>query len=947
MRKFYSILTLLLLCLCGNLSAQTRLTNIADGEYLIYCPASNSGYAYYDGTNQYLRRNTGTAEENCKFTLMQGTGDYAGWYTIQTHNGKYVVAGTSLSHSTTAGVNVKVVESTAATDANKWWAITVDGSNASYVDIFPKQQTLTTTTPAWNYASHHGGDANQAVGLYKASDGNSQWRLVTAKRVISINFRDGSDGNATGLLTDGIFRVTTDAWNNNANATGSSSEWVTWNGKAAETLASNWSVTWSSKNTWRYTTSINENILKGYLDDGVKDGKYATVSFTNLPFTTGYDLYIYRATDTDNAKFRPVSVTMNGHTYTYTTSTDLKGVGYFGDSNWGQSRNATSVMGTNVICIKGLTASEITISGGQGTENNHNRGCIAAVQIVETGVSNVINVDGDTFDAATVTSPVYLTRNGNLTIEHATEDFLSKYIDLTGVTGIVTYAGNKDINYTLTDGNSATYIGTYNGYWNGSNSELPSLNGAEGLTFSNANFSTDGTTYTLTSNITFPFPVSSNGVKNPTGIQSQLGTSKWFKARDAERYYVAASSEATSVIRADKLDYHQWYIYPTLTDGTFSFKIQNASGGYIPQINNSQPHTTKNYLVDTEESAGVYYFLPCIGAGKRGFSINSSGTEFLSVNTTGTNLPIWAWTKQGDRHLGSNLTFYTPVVNYTIDNAVTDITQYKTLSKFDIPSSGYVVVGPNEFANPLDVNAAIDAANKLDLEEETRNDATIFAFLDSDHFSNLKGYKSALDTYNTLTLVTTKFDMKGKYGTLIIPCPAVRPAGLKYYTCAEVNGTRIELVEHNADLVDKTPYIVEQIEGEEHDHYAIVGWNRLTATNPTIYTSGLLTGVLTEGGATVPDGGYVLARNKKTGLQGFFRTSSGVNCPQYKCYLTLPAATTAAKELYFDNEGTTTGIEAIFGGENEEVVIYDLSGKRLSRLQKGVNIVNGHKVIVK
>ena len=71
-------------------------------------------------------------------------------------------------------------------------------------------------------------------------------------------------------------------------------------------------------------------------------------------------------------------------------------------------------------------------------------------------------------------------------------------------------------------------------------------------------------------------------------------------------------------------------------------------------------------------------------------------------------------------------------------------------------------------------------------------------------------------------------------------------------------------------------------------------------------------------------------------------------CPQYKCYLTLPAtSSTAAKELYFDNNGTTTGIEAIFGGENNEVVIYDLSGKRLSRLQKGVNIVNGHKVIVK
>ena len=144
-------------------------------------------------------------------------------------------------------------------------------------------------------------------------------------------------------------------------------------------------------------------------------------------------------------------------------------------------------------------------------------------------------------------------------------------------------------------------------------------------------------------------------------------------------------------------------------------------------------------------------------------------------------------------------------------------------------------------------------------------------------------------------------------------------------------------------MSSKTPYIIESTEAG----YTIIGWSYLAANDATTYSSGLLTGVLSAGGADVPNGGYVLARNTNTEQQGFFRTDGSVTCPQYKCYLTLPAEATAAKELYFDNEGATTGIEAIFGGENEEVVIYDLSGKRLSRLQKGVNIVNGHKVIVK
>ena len=42
-----------------------------------------------------------------------------------------------------------------------------------------------------------------------------------------------------------------------------------------------------------------------------------------------------------------------------------------------------------------------------------------------------------------------------------------------------------------------------------------------------------------------------------------------------------------------------------------------------------------------------------------------------------------------------------------------------------------------------------------------------------------------------------------------------------------------------------------------------------------------------------------------------------------------------------------TGIEGIFAGNGEEVIIYNVAGQRISKLQKGVNIVNGHKVLVK
>ena len=434
MKRVTSLLTLLLTWICVSMQAQvTPLTNVPDGDYYIVCPAASNHFAYYDGINAFLRRSSSAptaANETGIFTLTQGTDANAGKYTIQC-GGKYVVAGTSLQHSAAAGVNVKLVDEAEATNINKWWILAQDAGNANFIDIFPYQANITAQTPAWNFASNHGGNANQAVGVYDASDGNSQWALLsTTGGVISLNFGSGN-GNAN--TAEGIVNVHSTAWNNLSAAGNTRTDLKTWNGQtgAAETLPTNWSVTWSSGTVYQYTTNITENILKGYLDE--QDSNQATVTFTNLPFTTGYDVYIYKAADS-NSKFSTVTATIGETTYSYTT--DETGVAYFGDAQWGQSQRATSALGTNVICIKGLTAPSITIKGGKRSAG---RGAIAAIQVVETGVSNVINVTGDVFDARYLTAPVYLKKEGDLTVQVASDVAKNKYVDVTGVTGTVTY----------------------------------------------------------------------------------------------------------------------------------------------------------------------------------------------------------------------------------------------------------------------------------------------------------------------------------------------------------------------------------------------------------------------------------------------------------------------------------------------------------------------------
>ena len=87
---------------------------------------------------------------------------------------------------------------------------------------------------------------------------------------------------------------------------------------------------------------------------------------------------------------------------------------------------------------------------------------------------------------------------------------------------------------------------------------------------------------------------------------------------------------------------------------------------------------------------------------------------------------------------------------------------------------------------------------------------------------------------------------------------------------------------------------------------------------------------------------YALA-NKNHGV-GFYLVNSSVTIPKGKAYLQTGANT---KEfLIFDFSDDETGINTVNGSElMVNGSIYNLSGQRISKLQKGVNIVNGKKVL--
>lgn len=265
-------------------------------------------------------------------------------------------------------------------------------------------------------------------------------------------------------------------------------------------------------------------------------------------------------------------------------------------------------------------------------------------------------------------------------------------------------------------------------------------------------------------------------------------------------------------------------------------------------------------------------------------------------------------------------------------------------TKLNVISDVAQVISPSEFAAPGVVNAAIDAVKAYaDAPAPTLKQAQALY----NNYTIVNNYVNQANTYGGILYV--EYDLKGQYGTIILPVNYASPQNVKFYTCATANANGVlNLVETNPGSKKNQPYIVEYT-GDDvptpqtPKRYQIIGYKKGAET--TNQTVGLLTGVLVEGGY-VPSDSYILS--KYNGRFAFYKVD-GENvkqAQQYRCYLTY-SALTAVSAFYLNGEGETTGINALLNGNNGETEIYDLSGKRLNHLQKGINIVNGQKVLVK
>lgn len=169
------------------------------------------------------------------------------------------------------------------------------------------------------------------------------------------------------------------------------------------------------------------------------------------------------------------------------------------------------------------------------------------------------------------------------------------------------------------------------------------------------------------------------------------------------------------------------------------------------------------------------------------------------------------------------------------------------------------------------------------------------------------------------------------YTTFSCPLPTTLPEGWTAYAVTQINDASVHLEPLTGNIPANTGVI---IAGE--------GTANLTvAAEATVLADNVLQPNITVAQHTAAAGHYFLATlDNQT---GFYRNAADGYLLGHKAYL-APASNVKAF-LGFD-AGAATALDALLTPA-PQAQIYDLQGRRLTTLQKGVNIVNGKKIIVK
>ena len=381
-----------------------------------------------------------------------------------------------------------------------------------------------------------------------------------------------------------------------------------------------------------------------------------------------------------------------------------------------------------------------------------------------------------------------------------------------------------------------------------------------------------------------------------TGAASKYNDGTYTTAAEAETAFAADYRTAVKAQVTAGSDMTDAIINPSFETGNIS-PWTSTDGGWVADNNNWSSGKVGTYFVERWQD-GAYGGL-------------SNGT--LTQTLTGMPAGRYTLTANAQNIEQQNASVHGTGYFLTLGSAKTEVTSdILTTVTYDLAEAGNLTIG-------------------MKLDGCTGN------WVSCDNFRL---------TYVGVEKNVTVVARAGKYGTVILPFAYNFAkdgdfSNIKFYSCASVNNGYTQIVEVLTPAAN-TPYIIKNNGGSDFSK-TISGFS---VAEESSYTVGLLTGVYTDAYIPRSDASnsyYVL--QTKDDVQAFYKVEDA-DFPgtPYKCYLTIPAATPVKAFLFPENP---TAINAIEAAENENTEIYNLAGQRMSKVQKGVNIINGKKVLVK
>lgn len=229
-----------------------------------------------------------------------------------------------------------------------------------------------------------------------------------------------------------------------------------------------------------------------------------------------------------------------------------------------------------------------------------------------------------------------------------------------------------------------------------------------------------------------------------------------------------------------------------------------------------------------------------------------------------------------------------------------------------------------------DITTMCGGSVPLDLKGQFLTEDHIVVYINID-ITNVFGY--AVEVHLGYDAAPMAVNATAQYGTFCAPFDVEVPAGVTAYTVPSIDGNLLKLQEVGGTIPANTPVVLYAESGLEK----VMFFGFAKEGNPV---ADVLTGVYEN--TPAPVGSYVL--QNLNGKVGFYLVAEG-NQPTVganRCYLTVPAAGVKA---FFLNGGDATGISGVDANADANEAIYNIAGQRINKFQKGINIINGKKIL--